>query len=499
LGILFYELLTGAPPFKGDTPIAVLMAHLTQQPAPLPPEFRSFQDVFDRALAKDREERYPTLREFSDDLKSRLVHSDTLMMKLQIDPNQTSSEQLRALGFYTSTPTGEGLRDLGRVSVSGQRPALKTPLPSAPKAATPAPKARAATAPSARPKWPLAVAAVAAILLALGLWRVLAHRTLTPDEQELVSLWNARAAELIQSGQAVKAAPGSDGSALDFIAKVQQKDPGNDRAKELLGQIARNFANQAQAALSEKRFDDAAQLDDEGLKAVPKDDTLNALKTRIAQARADAQSEAAVAAQKSAQQQAMREKIDQRLASGTPDDLRGALSDLATLLADDPNGKDTLALRTRAVEAIGNRLQSADTVADFDALAALVKDQESLLAGDESYAALAKKMPALRTRAVAADEARNAATRGELVLNATPWGKVESIVDADQHAVALPGDATTPFVLSVPAGSYQITFRQPLTGKTATVSSKVEAKKRATASAAFGTLSAQEYFSRGGL
>ena len=38
LGVLFYELLTGAPPFRGDTPIAVLMAHLTQTPPPLPDE-----------------------------------------------------------------------------------------------------------------------------------------------------------------------------------------------------------------------------------------------------------------------------------------------------------------------------------------------------------------------------------------------------------------------------------------------------------------------------
>src|SRR5690349_5827366 len=39
LGILFYEMLAGVPPFRGDTPIAVLMAHLTQQPPPLPDEF----------------------------------------------------------------------------------------------------------------------------------------------------------------------------------------------------------------------------------------------------------------------------------------------------------------------------------------------------------------------------------------------------------------------------------------------------------------------------
>jgi len=56
-------------------------------------------------IAKDRDQRYATLKEFTDDLKSRLVHSDTLLTRLHIDPNQTSSEQLRALGFATSSPT----------------------------------------------------------------------------------------------------------------------------------------------------------------------------------------------------------------------------------------------------------------------------------------------------------------------------------------------------------------------------------------------------------
>jgi serine/threonine-protein kinase PpkA len=496
LGILFYELLTGSPPFRGDTPIAVLMAHLTQEPAPLPQEFRSFQDVFNRVLSKDRDNRYATLKEFSDDLKSRLVHSDTLLMKLQIDPNTSSSEQLRALGFYTSTPSGEGLREsLPGRSVSGQRPAISTPLP---KPAPPPAVMKKPAATSGLPRWPLALVAVAILLLIVGAWRVFGHRELSKDESELIALWNARASDLIQANQAVVAAPGSDGSALDFIHKVQQKEPGNDRAQELLDQIGKQFATQSKAALDEKRFDDATQLDAQGLKALPKDETLIGLQSRIAQARVDAQSQASADAQKVAQRQAAREKVEKLLASTAPEDLSAALTELAPLLADDSANKDTLALRTRAIETIGNRLQNADAAASFDATATLLKDHEKDLGGDDAYAALIKKVPALRVKTVAADDAKAAALRGDLVLNATPWGKVESIVDADQHPVALPTDTNTPFVLSVPAGNYQITFKQPLSGKTAAISSKVEAKKRTFASTAFGTITAQEYFSRAG-
>src|SRR5438034_294462 len=55
LGILFYELLTGAPPFRADTSIAVLMAHLSQPLPPLPPEFHAFEDVIARMLSKNRD------------------------------------------------------------------------------------------------------------------------------------------------------------------------------------------------------------------------------------------------------------------------------------------------------------------------------------------------------------------------------------------------------------------------------------------------------------
>src|SRR5687767_2086358 len=102
LGILFYELLTGAPPFQADTPIAVLMSHLTQPPPPLPAQFADFQPVIDKMLAKNRDDRFADLREFTRDLKAAVVNDQNLFAKLQADPSQSSSEQLRALGFSVS-------------------------------------------------------------------------------------------------------------------------------------------------------------------------------------------------------------------------------------------------------------------------------------------------------------------------------------------------------------------------------------------------------------
>lgn len=62
LGTVFYEMLAGYPPFTGDDPMAIGMAHL-QQPVPrLPADVSRYQPVVDRLLAKDVDERYPGAR-----------------------------------------------------------------------------------------------------------------------------------------------------------------------------------------------------------------------------------------------------------------------------------------------------------------------------------------------------------------------------------------------------------------------------------------------------
>lgn len=59
LGVLVHELLTGRPPFAGETLMEVLAQHLLAEPARLPAALADLQPLVDRMLCKDVQGRLP--------------------------------------------------------------------------------------------------------------------------------------------------------------------------------------------------------------------------------------------------------------------------------------------------------------------------------------------------------------------------------------------------------------------------------------------------------
>jgi eukaryotic-like serine/threonine-protein kinase len=72
-GIVLFELLTGRPPFLGDSPVAVAYQHVSEQPVPpstiTPAVSPAIDAVTLHALAKDRTQRFQNAAEFRRDLQ----------------------------------------------------------------------------------------------------------------------------------------------------------------------------------------------------------------------------------------------------------------------------------------------------------------------------------------------------------------------------------------------------------------------------------------------
>ncbi|HVE41294.1 MAG TPA: protein kinase [Planctomycetota bacterium] len=124
LGVMLYEVLTGRPPFRGETPVDVMMK-IVKNPAPLPssvirgpsrPLDKAIENICMKALAKEPGHRYPSAAAFADDL-SRWLRGESVAV--QAPPKAERPVGLWAAGlggaaamiaaafFLFSGPSGE--------------------------------------------------------------------------------------------------------------------------------------------------------------------------------------------------------------------------------------------------------------------------------------------------------------------------------------------------------------------------------------------------------
>lgn len=96
LAIVLYELLAGAPPFSGTTDFELTKAHLSRPPLPLIPRISGVEPPLESAimiaLSKRPEQRFPSMRSFSDASGASALRGDaTGIIQNFIRPAQTQA------------------------------------------------------------------------------------------------------------------------------------------------------------------------------------------------------------------------------------------------------------------------------------------------------------------------------------------------------------------------------------------------------------------------
>lgn len=117
LGCMAYELYTGSPPFRGDTPVEVMMRHLTEQPTPpralAPALAPNVEGAILKAMAKDPDQRWPTASLFVQALLGAIDADGTV--SLPGHPPLARPLPARAAAFAGKIPWirgGHGVRGL---------------------------------------------------------------------------------------------------------------------------------------------------------------------------------------------------------------------------------------------------------------------------------------------------------------------------------------------------------------------------------------------------
>ncbi|NUQ84664.1 MAG: protein kinase [Anaerolineales bacterium] len=107
LGVTIYEMLAGRVPFESDSTMSVLHMHIYDPPPPIAGLSEELQDVMDRALAKDPEQRFQTPLEFARAFESALMgitEAETLLYPSAASKSITTR---RRNGVTVSKATGK--------------------------------------------------------------------------------------------------------------------------------------------------------------------------------------------------------------------------------------------------------------------------------------------------------------------------------------------------------------------------------------------------------
>ncbi|MEM6708130.1 MAG: protein kinase [Pseudomonadota bacterium] len=251
LGVVLFRMLTGDVPFNAESAVAIGIKHL-QEPVPkLPSYLAAFQDVIDKALAKEPDVRFQSGAEFADALEQ--VQHDGALPNQTIKTRAVSTQEIRAVGSQLLT----AVRDV--------------------------PRAKPARGPRKSAALRYLPLLTVSLLVLGGSWvltqqpqlvsQLLARAGVT-NELALDDAWN--------DAQALRRDPNQS---LTTIAaayrRVLELNPDHTGASTALAGLASQWKAEVREALNDGNLSRARTQIDEGLAALPGDSELMRLKTEL--------------------------------------------------------------------------------------------------------------------------------------------------------------------------------------------------------------------------
>jgi serine/threonine-protein kinase len=133
IGIVLYEMVTGAVPFTGDTPVAVALKHLQDAPKPpreLVPDIpKALELVILKAISKEQSARYDNAREMARDLERSILEPEGSYVKIK--PPEETNEGTRPMHALKPEGLQNGLASPqnGNYNYGNTGPSRRPPAP----------------------------------------------------------------------------------------------------------------------------------------------------------------------------------------------------------------------------------------------------------------------------------------------------------------------------------------------------------------------------------
>ena len=270
LGIMLFEMLTGEKPYRGDSYIETVMAHITRPIPDLPRPLKRYQELVDRMIAKKPEDRFATAADlvaFLDDLDSAR-------------PAGGVSAKLAGFvsGLHRPAPAKPAPAPTQEISREELHP---EPAVVDGEAAPPPDGSRTVGS-----RGPLRYLLLAAGLLVLVAGAVLTTRA--PTERPVTDAPPLRPTEVERHLASARAALEADrlttppeDNAYFHYRKALALEPGNEAAAAGIARIADRFADSAEQQLAQDNPDAARLQIENGLSIQPDAPRLLALQQRI--------------------------------------------------------------------------------------------------------------------------------------------------------------------------------------------------------------------------